>query len=640
MISGKMWKLLAGLGFALAIITQVAGQGVVTGYLDDSAPEDAHPVSLEVGQRIVVKTEAISGDLDTVIRLESPSGEVLAENDDVDGSTVNSFISLIAEEAGKYTVYITNYPGTAGEYVMSIAVSDGGIVAAARLSAEVHTGFMGDLVPDAEFPVTLQPGQAVVVIAEGQGELDTYLFLLAENGDIISENDDRTYSELDSEIVYISEDGGDYTVVLSNYPESAGEYELSISVVPADQIPMVLRYVFSGPPQYFDTEHFRIHYTLEGLDATSEAYVQEVGRVMEEVRAIQNGQFGWPEPLPDGLVGGDERFDVYIVDLITDELGGDLGVSVTEPIYPETGSSSGDDVIVSSSFILLDNDYDLFGQSPEGILRATAAHEYHHTIQFSYDAAEPFRWYLEATAAWMETQTYPTEQDATGYVVDLFTYPEVCFGAEIDADPTEGLLAYGYWLFIQSLADAHGLEIMPELWANIGTGDQWEPLERTLSTYDDDLPSAVRRFHMQNLARDYDLAPAFANDVVWQENLIDEPGRWSFRGRGIQELGANYYGLELAPGAYEANLIDDDGHLQLFMIGIAGGTANVFELGRGGIIEPGTYEYAYLMVFNPEYDDDTSDCDYDSYRIAITESSDKMAKVKYTFDARYFKSLD
>jgi hypothetical protein len=190
---------------------------------------------------------------------------------------------------------------------------------------------------------------------------------------------------------------------------------------------------------------------------------------------------------------------------------------------------------------------------------------------------------------------------------------------------------------LQSLVDQHGEAIIHELWDEITVGSDWEPLEKTLARYDETLPDAVVRYHIKNLVRDYELAPAFADYTVWQENVITHPG-WNFRGRGSQELGANYYALALHDGSYSIRLVDDDQrNLDLWLVGITGDIAEAFKLAPDNIIDPNRFDYIYLVVFNPTYDDDLSECDYSSYRFRITPNTgENLPEPTYRFNAQNF----
>ena len=179
----------------------------------------------------------------------------------------------------------------------------------------------------------------------------------------------------------------------------------------------------------------------------------------------------------------------------------------------------------AASHIVLDNDFSQGeidpGDDGVALMHATAAHEFHHAIEFGYDAGEPMQWYSEATATWMETVTYPDFQAATGYVETLFDYPELCLGVQGDADPTDGDQKYGEWLFLQSLVDAHDPQLVTHLWEQIGVADDWVPLDNVLTVYGDTRVDAVRRFRLQNLVRDY----AWTPDVRHLDGLAGQDDR-------------------------------------------------------------------------------------------------------------------
>lgn len=627
--------ILLTLAIVLAVSLPSTAQEQFTGYLDDNNPRESYPIPLDAGQSLRIKTEATSGDLDTIVRVDGPDGRIVAENDNVDGTTTNSVLETSVNTAGTYQIIVASQPGTAGDFVMTVFVTD--TPAAHADDTGIYEGRITRDGSEDTFPVTLAAGEGLYVLAEGR-ELDTYLLVEDTTGAIVAENDDRRHDNFDSELAYISEAGGTYTVIVTNYPGSTGAYTLEIITAPPADLPLILRSEFSGVPQYLDTEHFRIHYTFQGSDAITQDYLRELAAIVEEVWEIQIEQMGWPAPPRDILAGGDDRYDVYVLDLINEDLGGDYGMAVVEPpIYDDLSTA----IVESSSasYILVDNDYQYFTIDPDRLLRATVAHEFHHMIQFGLDANETHTWYLEATATWMETQTYPNAQDATGYVEDTFTYPEVCLGAEGDADPTGGILMYGHWLFMQSLTDAHGAQIVPDLWARITEFQGWEPLERVLADYDDTLTNAVARYHLQNLVRDYTLAAEFDGHVVWKEDTITATGTWLPGGDGVQNLGANYYAVELADGTYTAS-VNESAPVELWVTAINDEAAQMLNLGDAGAFTTTGFDHVYLMVFNPAYDDDLTQCDYTDYSIEITLTDATPAPAVLKFDASQFKPLD
>jgi hypothetical protein len=151
----------------------------------------------------------------------------------------------------------------------------------------------------------------------------------------------------------------------------------------------------------------------------------------------------------------------------------------------------------------------------------------------------------------------------------------------------------------------------------------------------------MARYFVQNLVRDYDLADRFGAQV-WRENLINGVGIWEFRGSGIQELGANYFEIQVPPGVYSATLTGRQGdEMSLWAIGIRDNQADAFALGSGGLFTTEGYDFFYLMVFNPVYDEDLDECTfYTDYGIEVEAGGDQpTGATVQTFDASKFAPL-
>lgn len=89
-------------------------------YVDDydSRPADRFPVELATAQTIRVRMN--SPELDPYIAVVDGDGQVLAENDDSDG-TLNSQVDFTPPEAGSYTVVATTFSsGDPGPYALRI----------------------------------------------------------------------------------------------------------------------------------------------------------------------------------------------------------------------------------------------------------------------------------------------------------------------------------------------------------------------------------------------------------------------------------------------------------------------------------------------------------------------------------------
>ena len=98
------------------------GPIVYTGEMGDEVPDARYPVAVQAGQAMRVTVTASSGDLDPYLILEDPDGAVVAENDDRDATTLDSYLVHTASVAGEYVVIVSNIDGTAGAYAVTIEV--------------------------------------------------------------------------------------------------------------------------------------------------------------------------------------------------------------------------------------------------------------------------------------------------------------------------------------------------------------------------------------------------------------------------------------------------------------------------------------------------------------------------------------
>jgi hypothetical protein len=159
------------------------------------------------------------------------------------------------------------------------------------------------------------------------------------------------------------------------------------------------------------TDHFEIHYysadTFIGPDVATPAYVAQVEQVLEEVYTEETARLGFHTPLDDtgvpSTTNPDSKIDIYLGDL------GQLGIYGY--CSPDTGAQR------SSAYCALDNDFATrqFQAAPLNSLRVTAAHEFFHAIQYSYDAHEA-RWFMEGSAVWMEDVVYNAINDYRQYI--------------------------------------------------------------------------------------------------------------------------------------------------------------------------------------------------------------------------------
>jgi len=602
--------------------------------LDERQTSEQYEFDLAVDDILVATTYALTDSLDTVLNLSSGDGEILAQNDDSGDGSLNSRLVFQAVEAGRYSVEVSSFSGSdIGDLVFSLAVDPNAEVpfnfdTIERTELATHEGEISNDVTSHDFDVELEAGQTLFALGDTtDGDLDVVLRLMGPDGFPVAMNDDRGDGSLNSGFAFTAPTTDTYTLSVGRYRggASTGDFRLSLSLVDASVVDVLAALLenavtLSGPELVLETDDFRVHYTLEGVDASSTEYAQSVGDALQGLLDVQVAQGGWAEPLRDA----DGRYRAYVADA-------DGSMGVTQPVQIVFDNPNTDNVretAAARTLFIIDNDFLGMGKEApvDSLMRATATHELNHVIQFGYDAEEALNWLYEATASWVETTTVGHHQDATDYVDDDYAAPELCWTTSVDGHD------YAQWTLLESMANSYGDGFIVDIWENSVALDGFETLSATLAVVDSDIPATIQRWRAQNYALDYELAPLFDSTVRLHHTLGDE-GRWTSKG-GVEELGANYIALDLE-GRYELALTSDV-DMEMLAMGLVDGEIQVIELGQSGVIDTGGFESLGLMVFNRVLPEAPGVCSSSGYSIDVTSSSDAVAEASYQFDATHF----
>ena len=619
-----------GVDFGLSDAAEIRVQDVVT--LDNANPTRSVSADFAAGDIIVANTYAVSPGLDTTLELRSPSGSIIAQNDDSRaGGTLNSQIILQIGTAGRYDIVVGSYSGTeTGDVLVSVAIDPNAEIPydfTAIEGTEIarHSGVIDDDQPSREYPVALEAGQTLLVLADAlSGDLDPVLRILGPDGEPVSLNDDRGDGSLNSAIALTVDETAEYTVVMERYRggNSAGEYSLVMSLVDAgivDELRALRENIsLSGERLSIRTEDFVVYYTLEGSDASSEAYAREVGVALQENLDAQRA-LGFAEPIRDeeGL------YRAYV-----SEVGGALGFArPVETVFDNPYTPDVREEAASRAIFVIDNDFVGLGDAPpSSLIRATATHELNHIVQYGYDSVEGLNWLYESTASWIETVTVGDDQDATDYVSADFARPGRCWSTS-----GEGL-DYGQWTLLQSIADSHGNGMIVRFWENAAHMDGLEVMDTALREDGSHLLEAITRWRARNYALDYDLAPVF-NRTVEISGTLGTTGQTSGKG-SVEELGVNYFALDLdGPANLSVSRADN---IELFVLGQRGGEIQVIPLGQSGTIDPAEWEHAGLMVLNTSIPSAPGECRGQRYQLDLSDASDAMPAAAFRFSDRHF----
>ena len=196
-------------------------------------------------------------------------------------------------------------------------------------------------------------------------------------------------------------------------------------------------------PKKRSTKHFYIQYsTLKG------ATIKQYASALETTWKTEVGKFGWAKPPKDPVSypkGG--RYPVRV-----ENLGPGLYGYVTGTRFAGNNPATpwNDRDAVASCMVLARN-FKPFPGSTLDALRATAAHEFNHSIQFGYGAlvgpGSASNVMIEALATWMEDEVFDAVNDSYHYLWPDVTDP---MGRYSPGFP------YPYWVVFRAMAERYG----------------------------------------------------------------------------------------------------------------------------------------------------------------------------------------
>ncbi|MFN7135879.1 MAG: MXAN_6640 family putative metalloprotease, partial [Myxococcales bacterium] len=204
---------------------------------------------------------------------------------------------------------------------------------------------------------------------------------------------------------------------------------------------------------------FRVHFTRAGshrvpsADADADGvpdFVEQVAETYDEVLAFYAGTLGLRAPLGDGVLGGDARFDVYLIDF-NRAADGSFRTDGCLQQNPER----------CFGYIVQENDFAGYGYPSTRVAnRVLASHELFHAVQAAYDTGQkPV--FSEGTAVWATERFDPSLNDFEAFIGAYLQNPE----RSLDVPPVGPVasFAYGAAIFFRFLEERFGAELVPAL---------------------------------------------------------------------------------------------------------------------------------------------------------------------------------
>lgn len=225
---------------------------------------------------------------------------------------------------------------------------------------------------------------------------------------------------------------------------------------------------------------FRIHYYL--TDDQKPKYVSSlslqdnlslIAQAADSVFNFEVNYLGYPPPPTDNGAGGDNRYDIYIVNV-----GGGLYG------YTESEASLGNQRF--TSFMVIDNDYAGYYSSGIDGARVTIAHEFHHAIQMgNYVLRFEDTFFYEITSTAMEEFVYDDVNDYYAYMPSYFNNPQRAF-PEND----------GYNLAVWNifLKDVFGFNILKRQWELMPSQRAMNAIHMSINEFNSSFKHELNKF--------------------------------------------------------------------------------------------------------------------------------------------------
>lgn len=271
---------------------------------------------------------------------------------------------------------------------------------------------------------------------------------------------------------------------------------------------------------------FRVHYTRSGdnaVPALDESgvigvpdHVERVAAIYDEVLEAYVSRLGFRAPLSDASLadnGGDERFDVYLLDF-----GGSADGAFRTQACGQGGALASQCV----GFLVQENDFAGYGYPTiRYASRLLASHELFHAVQAAYDTSEGSV-LGEGTAVWASAAFDPSLRDLAVFSDGYLDNPDRPLDRPLPGpiDP----FSYGAGIVFRFLEERHGAAIINALWEECVEGELLSALDAVLARdHGSSLAAELRELAIWNLytADRADPARAYADGAMYGRVAIE-----------------------------------------------------------------------------------------------------------------------
>lgn len=244
--------------------------------------------------------------------------------------------------------------------------------------------------------------------------------------------------------------------------------------------------------------YFRVHYDETGSNALGYS-LTDIMNALDSSYEFEVNYLGYPPPPPDNGIGGDDRYDIYIMDLGGSYYG-----------YTQFEMDLGNDKF--TAFTVMDNDYVGYFTTGINAARVTAAHEFHHAIQAgNYIYRDSDLFFYEITSTAMEEFVFDDVNDYYAYMSDYFNNPTRPF-----------ILNNGYNLAIWNifLKDRFGFDVLKRQWELMPSARALNAINISLNENGSSLRNELNKFGIWTYFTNYRTFPGRYFDEAINYPLI------------------------------------------------------------------------------------------------------------------------
>lgn len=262
----------ANVGVGYSIVLNAQGEGgdegsaipisygsTVRGTISDAQADVQYVFQGREGDyvEVLMEAEVAANPLDTFLILQDASGNILAQNDDIqDGVVRNSYLTAQLPADGEYVIVATRYSGdtgplTTGAFNLSLNYQDPAYAGVDRQADLIEYGdtVSGELTETAYLQFYYFDGRqtdtVIIQVTTTDGDLDAvlYLYALSSTGDpiLLEANDDSPLGNTrDPYIEYTLPRSGGYMIAVTRYSgedevPTSGSYRLTLQQATADE---------------------------------------------------------------------------------------------------------------------------------------------------------------------------------------------------------------------------------------------------------------------------------------------------------------------------------------------------------------------------------------------------------------------